>query len=55
LVPLTKEARYEADRASVPIQLINLQRLHELVLEYDEQLAPEVRALIPQRVNWPEA
>jgi restriction system protein len=51
----TKEALYEAERASVPIQLLNLQRLRELVLEYYEQLAPETRALLPlKRVYWPE-
>ncbi len=51
----TKEALYEAERASVPIQLVNLQRLRELLLEYYEQLAPETRALVPlKRVYWPE-
>ena len=51
----TKEARYEADRASVPIQLINLERLRELVVEYYELLAPDVLALLPlKKVYWPE-
>ena len=50
-----KEAAYEADRASVPLQLVNLERLRELVLEYYEQLDPTVRALVPLRkVYWPE-
>jgi restriction system protein len=52
----TKEASYEAERASVPIQLLNLQRLRELLLDYYEQLDSDVRALVPlKRVYWPEA
>jgi restriction system protein len=52
----TKEAVYEAERASVPIQLVSLQRLRELLLEYYEQLAPETQALVPlKRVYWPDA
>ncbi len=52
----TKEALYEAERASVPIQLVNLQRLRELLLEYYEQLDSEAKTLLPlRRVYWPES
>jgi restriction system protein len=51
----SKEALYEAERASVPIQLVNLQRLRELFLEYYEQLPPQASALVPlKKVYWPE-
>lgn len=51
----TKEAAYEAERASVPTQLINLERLRELLLEYYDRLAPEAQAMVPlKRVYWPE-
>jgi len=52
----TKEARYEADRASVPLQLVDLERLRELLLDSYERLAPETRALVPlKRLYWPDA
>jgi restriction system protein len=51
----TKEAQYEAERASVPIQLVNLERLRELLIEYYEQLPAQVSALVPlKKVYWPE-
>jgi restriction system protein len=50
----TKEARYEADRAVVPLTLITLPRLRELLLQHYEQLDPAARALVPlQRLYWP--
>jgi len=50
----TKEALYEADRAQVPIQLVDLPRLRELLLEHYENLAPDTKALVPlRRVYWP--
>jgi restriction system protein len=51
----TKEALYEVERASVPVQLVNLQRLRELLLVYYDQLAPQTSALVPlKKVYWPE-
>lgn len=50
----TKEARYEADRATVPLTLVTLPRLRELLLQHYEQLDPETRTLVPlQRLYWP--
>lgn len=50
----TKDAHYEADRASVPITLINLSRLRELLLENYDQLDPGTRSMVPLRkVYWP--
>ena len=50
----TKEAKYEADRAQVPLTLVTLAQLRELLLQYYEQLDPPTRALVPlQRLYWP--
>jgi restriction system protein len=50
----TKEARYEADRATVPLTLVTLPKLRELVLQHYERLDPATRALVPlQRLYWP--
>ena len=50
----TKEARYEADRANVPLTLITLTKLRELLLQHYEHLEPSARALVPlQRLYWP--
>ena len=43
----TKDARYEAERASVPLHLIGLVDLRKLLLEYYEDLDEETRNLIP--------
>ena len=50
----SKDARYEAERSSVPLTLIDLPALRELVIEHYEQLDPEVRQLVPlTRLYWP--
>jgi len=50
----TKEARYEADRAIVPLTMITLPKLRELLLQHYEKLDPAARALVPlQRLYWP--
>lgn len=50
----SKDARYEAERSSVPLTLIDLPALRELVVEHYEQLDPEVRQLVPlTRLYWP--
>ncbi len=50
----TKEARYEADRANVPLTLVTLPKLRELLLQHYERLEPATRALVPlQRLYWP--
>lgn len=50
----TKDARYEGDRASMPLTLIDLQGLRELLLAHYEALDAETRQLVPlTRVYWP--
>lgn len=50
----TKEARYEAERASVPTMLLDLQGLRKLLVENYEELDAEIRALVPlKRLYWP--
>ena len=50
----TKDARYEADRSSVPLRLLGLPELRELLLEHYDHLAPEAKRLVPlTRVYWP--
>lgn len=48
----TKDAKYEADRANVPLKLLNLADLRDLLLEYYEQLDPRARALVPLRKTY---
>lgn len=51
-----KDARYEAERSSVPLTLIDMPRLRELLIESYEELDDETRRLVPlTRVYWPAA
>jgi restriction system protein len=50
----SKDAHYEAERATVPIQLITMPRLQELLQEHYENLSPEAKTMVPlQRVYLP--
>lgn len=50
----TKEARYEADRASPPVTLLDLDELVELLTEHYENADQEVRTLVPLTpIYWP--
>lgn len=50
----SKDARYEADRASVPTTLLDLQGVRRLLVEHYEKLDAETRALVPlKRIYWP--
>jgi restriction system protein len=50
----TKEARYEAERSSIPITLITLPELRELLVEHYESLRPLGTSLVPlERLYWP--
>lgn len=50
----SKEARYEADRSSIPITLITLSRLRELLVENYDSLSPGGTTLVPlERLYWP--
>ncbi len=50
----TKEARYEAERANVPLQLVDMPMLRVLLVEHYEQVDPETRRLVPlTKLYWP--
>jgi restriction system protein len=50
----TREARYEAERASTPIALVDLDELASLIVEHYENFDADGRALIPLvKVYWP--
>ena len=50
----TKDARYEAERANVPLRLINMSELRALLLQFYENMDAQSRALIPlRRLYWP--
>src|SRR5690606_21526251 len=50
----TKDSHYEAERASIPLTLMDLDDLADTVTEYYERMDPEARALVPlTRVYWP--
>lgn len=50
----TKEARYEAERSSIPLTLVDLPKLRSLVLEHYDSFSTEGLALLPlKRVYWP--
>ena len=50
------DARYEADRSTVPLTLLTMPDLRELLVNYYESLDSETRALVPlKRVYWPIA
>lgn len=49
-----REAHYEAERANVPITLVDLDDLVGLLTRHYESLDPETRALVPlTKVYWP--
>jgi restriction system protein len=51
----TKEARYEAERSTIHISLIDLDMLVGLVIQYYDQFDIETRALLPlTKIYWPE-
>lgn len=50
----SKDAKYEADRASIPLTLMDIDDLVEAVIEYYEQLDLETRTLLPlSKIYWP--
>ena len=50
----TREAKYEAERSSVPVNLVDLDDLASLATEHYEQFDADGRALLPLvRVYWP--
>ncbi len=50
----TKDARYEADRASIPITLMDLDELVTALIEHYDDMDMDTRALVPLvSVYWP--
>jgi restriction system protein len=50
----TREANYEAERASVPVTLVDLDQLATLIVEHYENFDLDGRSLVPLvRVYWP--
>ena len=50
----SRDARYEAERAVVPIHLVGLPELRKLLVEHYDLLDGETRALVPlKRLFWP--
>lgn len=50
----SKDAKYEADRASIPLTLMDIDDLVEIVVEYYEELDLATRSLLPlTRIYWP--
>lgn len=50
----SKDAKYEADRASIPLTLMDLDELVEAVVEYYEDLDLATRTLLPlTKIYWP--
>ena len=50
----SREARYEADRANVPLHLVDMPELRKLLLEHYEQVDAETRRLVPlTKLYWP--
>ena len=50
----SKEARYEADRAPVPVTLVDADYLADLVVEHYDSFDAEGRSLVPLgKVYWP--
>lgn len=50
----SREARYEAERASVPIALLTMADLRELLLDHYDRIDEEGRSFVPlKRVYWP--
>ncbi|PKN30799.1 MAG: restriction endonuclease [Deltaproteobacteria bacterium HGW-Deltaproteobacteria-21] len=50
----TKEAKYEAERATIPVTLLDIDDLAELLMENYDKADTETRALVPLRkIYWP--
>lgn len=52
----TREAKYEADRSSIPVALLDLEDLANLIVQNYETFDIEARTLLPlTKVYWPSA
>ena len=51
----SQEAKYEAERLSTPITLIDIDSLVNLVNQYYDSMDSDTKALIPlKKIYWPE-
>ena len=50
----SREARYEAERANIPVSLVDIDELASLVVDYYEDFDLEGKALVPLvKIYWP--
>lgn len=50
----SKEAKYEADRSSIPLTLIDSDELVRLIVQYYDNFDTDTKALIPlKKIYWP--
>lgn len=50
----SKEAQYEAERANIPLTLIDLDLLVRLIIQHYDRFDPDTRALLPmKKIYWP--
>lgn len=50
----TKDAHYEAERANIPLTMIDSDRLVRLIIQQYDDFDPETRALLPlKKIFWP--
>jgi restriction system protein len=50
----SKDARYEAERASIPLTLMDLDDLVKAILEHYEKMDADSQRLVPLRkIYWP--
>ena len=54
ILPIGKEAYYEAERSIMPITLIDSDELINLIIQYYDNFDSETKALIPlTKIYWP--
>ncbi|HCD55941.1 MAG TPA: restriction endonuclease, partial [Halieaceae bacterium] len=50
----SREARYEAERANIPLTLVDIDELASLVVDFYEDFDLDGKALVPLvRIYWP--
>jgi len=50
----TKDAHYEAERANIPVTMIDSDQLVRLIIQHYDSFDPETRALLPlKKIYWP--
>lgn len=51
----SKEAKYETERATIPVSVLDLDDLVNLIVQYYDKFDAETRSLIPlTKIYWPE-